>query len=150
MPATLVPKHDLLVKANSLVKIGDPKKGNHLHGIGGSDVSDSTIQKPFVSAGLHVCGCNKKIKEKLESLADALVRQDKEHFNVISDELKQLKPSQKCLDQFGREQMKLIVPIATFDILEISREMLNSLGIRDSELEDGYQHGLRALQSMQK
>jgi len=113
------------------------------------------IQKPIsplsdssVNQALYVLDSGRQIEEKLSSMSEAILCGSWVRFNTLYHELMDFKPSQKCLNGFGKEQMKITVARnPTFGELVIIREELASIGISDDELEDGYQYGLRILQS---
>ena len=66
MVKILNPEKDLLFKTNSKVQISTSTNGSHLLSNKGNEVSDPGIKKPYTNRGMHVCGCNKKIEEKME------------------------------------------------------------------------------------
>ena len=109
MPCFLNPERDILFTFNSMVKISDFKNVNHFRNPNGKQIVDSEIEKPFSNFGMHIYGSNKKFQEKLESMAQAIFLREWSWFDSLSEEIKELKPSQKVLDNFGYEQMKAMV-----------------------------------------
>ncbi len=148
MSLILVPKHDLLFKANSMVKVGDVKKENHLRGPKGEKIAEPEEKKPFTNLRLHVCGSDKKIQEKFESMAQAILDEDWISFDTLFFELKEFKPSKTCLNTFGREQIRITIARnpSNFE-LETIRRKLNSIGISEEVMDQGYEDGFGFLQS---
>jgi hypothetical protein len=97
--------------------------------------------------GSHLCGSNQKIKEILEGMAEAILYEDWLRFDDLNFNLKMFKPSRRCLDTFGRGQMKDLI-IRNPSILEIEtlRRKLGEIGISDEALDLGYEDAQKIIQ----
>ena len=92
------------------------------------------------------------IEERLTLMSAAIAKKDWKRLGELFQELKDFKPTEAQLDAFGRYEMELItssLKISPEDIKTL-RDVLTSLGFNLLELEDGYQFGLRSLQSLRK
>lgn len=110
------------------------------------------ITEPLIDAsvgrGLHTCN---PLEEKLSAMSDAILKEEWIRFEILFEEVKDFKPSQKRLNSWGRGEMKSIVSRnVSFPEVEALREKLISRKFDDRELEEGYQEGLKILQSFQR
>jgi len=154
MPTTLNPKSDLLFKANSQVKIAEDVKkqekigNNHLKKRGGKELFDTNESCLFSQKGMHVCGKSKKIQDKLESMSLAILQEDWIDFMTLGHELKEFKPNQKCLNLFGKEQMKaLFEREPTAGDISFLRVKLASIGISEEAIQNSFEEGRKILKN---
>ena len=147
MAKILTPESDLRLKMNNQVTTGN-NNGNHLHKRGGEEIADPETRTPFRDIGSHVCGSDKRITEKLDSMAEAILMEDWIRFDGLFFDLKGFKPSRKCLNAFGREQVKETV-IRNPPIIELEtlRRKLGEIGVTDEAMDEGYEDAQRILES---
>lgn len=101
---------------------------------------------PLPVIGLHLCGMQIAIREKLDLMGQAILEEDWIRFDTLATELRELKGFQPYLDVFAKEQVKSAVAgnIGEADYATLRRRML-SAGATEKALDKGHQEGIGAL-----
>ncbi len=143
MAKVLVPKSDLLFIANSKCRVGDERQMNHLKDQKGKEIGDQETPKLFRGVGMHVCNNRDIIAEKLDAIEDSILEGDWIHFDTVWFQLGKLKPSQKVLNDFVKNQMKnsFLRRSPIYQIEEMRRKF-SSLGIPEEVIDKGYEEAL--------
>lgn len=138
MAKILTPASDLLFMANNQVKIGNGNGKGHLHSM--SKTKEVADDERFEGEGLHVHGRSDKIAEKLDVMAQTILDEDWIRFDTFHYDVSQLNPSHKCLNDFGREQMRdAVVRNSTILQLETLRRKLAGIGVAEEAMDEGYE-----------